>query len=79
MSPGSLLWQPDSGVSAQPVELAAATMLPAEDWGKRRASMLVELETPAGRFQLDMDPMLFEMSQELVAEAAAREGSPGDV
>jgi len=25
------------------------------------------LQTPAGQFQLDMNPVLFEMSQELVA------------
>ncbi len=82
LSPGSLLWQPDSGVTAQAVELATATMLPAQGPSKRKSAnvaMLVELETPAGRFQLEMDPVLFEMSQELVAEAAARRDQLGDV
>jgi hypothetical protein len=79
LSPGSLMWQPDSGVSAEPVELSAATMLPPQDagGGKRRpgvAATLVDVETPAGRFELEMDAVLFEMSQELVAEAAAQQG-----
>ncbi len=38
--------------------------------------MVVDLQTPAGQFQLEMDPVLFEMSQELVAEEAARRGGP---
>jgi hypothetical protein len=77
LSPGSLLWQPEGGVSAQPVELATATMLPVQSTGKRQSAVLVEVETPAGRFQLDMDPVLFEMSQELVAEAATRKDQLG--
>jgi hypothetical protein len=79
MSPGSLVWQPEGGVSAQPVELAAATILPPMNPGKGRgrSALLVDIETPAGRFQLDMDPVLFEMTQELVAETATRE-DPSD-
>ena len=75
LSAGSLLWQPDGGVSARPVELATATIVP---WlpgqgGGGRAALVTSLETPDGQFQLDMDPELFEMSQVLVAEAAGRQ------
>ena len=77
LGPGSLMWTPDSGVSASPVELATATTLPDQGGGRsRKQAMLVDLQTPAGQFQLDMDPVLFEMSQELVAEEAARRGGP---
>ncbi len=78
LGPGSLMWAPDSGVSASPVELAAATTLPDQGGGgrSRKQAMLVDLQTPAGQFQLDMDPVLFEMSQELVAEEAAKRGGP---
>jgi hypothetical protein len=80
LSPGSLLWQPDGGVSAQPVELASAAMVPVTDIGKRGPAylaILVEVETPAGRFQLETDPELFQMSQQLVAEAAGRKDDLG--
>ncbi len=60
LAPGSLRWEPDPGVSADPVELATATADPA-----------------AGRFQLDLDPVLFEMSQELVAGQAGPAADPG--
>ncbi len=77
LGPGSLLWTPDSGVGADPVELATATTLPGQGGGRsRKQGKLVDLQTPAGQFQLDMDPVLFEMSQELVAEEAARRGGP---
>jgi hypothetical protein len=77
LGPGSLMWTPDSGVSASPVELAAATARPDQGGGRsRKQAMLVDLQTPAGQFQLEMDPVLFEMSQELVAEEAARRGGP---
>ncbi len=78
LSPGSIKWQPDAGVSAQTVELAAATIVPAEFTGRAsKAAMITGLETPIGRFELDMDPVLFEMSQELVAGANAQD-EPGD-
>jgi len=77
LSPGSMLWRPDGGVSAQPVELAAATMVPPADPGKSWSTMLVDVETPTGRFQLEMDTVLFEMTQELVAEAAPQQ-DPSD-
>ena len=72
LAPGSLLWQPDGGVSAQPVELSAATMLPVQGTGKGRSAnlaMLVEVEMPTGRYQLEIDPEVFEVCQELVTEA----------
>jgi hypothetical protein len=79
LSAGSLLWQPDGGVSAQPVELATAAIVP---WlpgrGGGGSAIVTNLETPAGQFQLEMDPELFEMSQLLVAEAAGQQG-PGDL
>ena len=67
LAPGSLLWEPDEGISADPVELATAWSAPAP--GRRGPDMATHVETPAGRFQLEMDPDLFQMSQELVAEA----------
>lgn len=78
LTPGSIVWQPDAGVTAQPVELATATILPGTTFQGRRPSlaMVTEVETPAGRFQLDLDPQLFEMTQELVAEEAAKRGGP---
>ena len=63
LSPGSLLWAPDDGIRANPVQLAMAMPIATQ----RTA---VDLETPDGRFQLELDPDLFEMSQMLVAEAA---------
>jgi hypothetical protein len=36
-----------------------------------KAAMALDVETPAGRFQMEMDLVLFEISQELVAEATA--------
>ncbi len=78
LGPGSLMWTPDTGVSASPVELAAATTLPGQGGGRsRKQAMLVDLQTPDGQFQLDMDPVLFEMTQELVAEEAAKRQGPG--
>jgi len=77
LAPGSLLWEPDEGVSADPVELATAWAAPAP--GRRGPDMATHVETPAGRFQLELDPDLFQMSQELVAEQAAkRAGPPAD-
>jgi hypothetical protein len=77
LAPGSLLWEPDEGISADPVELAAAWAAPAS--GRRGPDMATHVETPAGRFQLELDPDLFQMSQELVAEQAAkRAGPPAD-
>ena len=74
LAPGSLLWEPDPGISADPVELATAIAAPA---GRRgRSATVTDVETPSGRFQLELDPVLFEMSQELVAEEAARRAGP---
>jgi hypothetical protein len=77
LAPGSLLWEPDEGISADPVELATAWAAPAP--GRRGPDMATHVETPTGRFQLELDPDLFQMSQELVAEEAAkRTGPPAD-
>ena len=78
LTPGSIVWQPDAGVTAQPVELATAMVLPGTTIQGRRSglAMVTEVETTAGRFQLDMDPQLFEMTQELVAEEAAKRAGP---
>ncbi len=78
LAPGSISWRPDAGVSAQTVELAAAAIVPPEFMGRGgKAAMVTGLQTPAGRFELDMDPVLFEMSQELVTGADAQD-EPGD-
>ena len=75
LAPGSLVWEPDAGVNADPVELAISRAVPAQ--GRRGTSaMATFVETPTGRFELDLDPVLFEMSRELVAEEAARRAGP---
>jgi len=79
LAPGSLLWEPDGGVGSASVELATATMIPAPGNRPGKHGTLVDLVTPDGRFELEMDPVLFGMSQELVAEEAAkRHGSAAD-
>ena len=75
LKPGSIRWEPGDGISAEPVELATATILPPADTGRkgrRMPVMVTDLETPAGRFQLEMDPVMFDMTKELVAEEAAK-------
>jgi hypothetical protein len=71
LAPGSLLWEPDEGISADPLELAAAWAAPAS--GRRGPDMATHVEQPAGRFS-GTRPDLFQMSQELVAR---RPGAPG--
>jgi hypothetical protein len=77
LAPGSLLWEPDAGVNATAVELATATVLPAPAQSRRgQKAMVTGLQTPVGLFQLELDPVLFEMSQELVAVEAAKRAGP---
>ena len=82
VKPGSIRWQPDGAAGADPVELATATILPPAGQGRKGRPIPVtvtDLETPAGRFQLEMDPVMFGMTQELVSEEAAkREGQVTD-
>jgi hypothetical protein len=76
LAPGSLLWVPDPGTGGTPVELAAATMI--KPGGSRRAGGgVIDLQTQAGRVQLELDAQLFELSQELVTQAAADQQQPG--
>jgi hypothetical protein len=78
LAPGSLLWEPDAGINADPVELATSRAVPAQG-GRGMSAMVTYVETPTGLFQLELDPELFEMSRELVAEEAAkRAGLPAD-
>lgn len=77
LAPGSLLWEPDAGINADPVELATATIVPVPTQSRRGTSaMVTDVQTPTGRFQLELDPVLFEMSQELVADEAAKRAGP---
>jgi hypothetical protein len=77
LSPGSLLWEPDVGIDVDPVELATAWAVPAPAPGRRgMPATVTDVQTPTGRFQLELDPVLFEMSQELVAEEAAKRAGP---
>ena len=73
LSPGSLLWVPDKAGSSQPIELATATrgFITPGDPAFGNSADVTDLHTPAGQVQLELDPTLFEMSQELVT------GSPG--
>ena len=67
LTPGSLRWEPDPGGTGEPVELATASVIPPQGRTRGKQAMVTDLQTPSGQFQLDMDPVLFEMSQELVA------------
>jgi hypothetical protein len=70
LTPGSLRWEPDSGGtggSVEPVELATASVIPPQGRTRGKQAMVTDLQTPSGQYQLDMDPVLFGMSQELVA------------
>lgn len=73
LSPGSLLWVPDKAGSSQPIELATATraFITPGDPAFGNSSNVTDLETPAGHVQLELDPTLFEMSQELVTGEAS--------
>lgn len=70
LSPGSIRWEPDQGASGQAVELATAMVIPPQgrtrDKVRGKAGFVTDVQTPVGMFQIDMDPVLFEMSQELV-------------
>lgn len=67
LAPGSLLWVPDKASDGAPVELAVATMVPMMPGQAGVPDNAIELDTPSGRVQLEMDPVLFEMSQQLVS------------
>ena len=67
LTPGSLRWKPAAGGAAEPVELATASVIPPQGRTRGKQAMVTDLQTPSGQFQLDMDPVLFGMSQELVA------------
>jgi hypothetical protein len=66
LSPGSIRWEPEPGGTGKPVELSAAMILPQQGKARGKQDLLTWLQTPAGQFQLDMDPVLFQMTQELV-------------
>lgn len=72
LSPGSLLWVPDSAGSAPPIELATATRVFITPGGPvvGDSASVTDLQTPAGQVQLELDATLFEMSQELVTGSA---------
>ena len=75
LAPGSLLWEPEMEINADTVELATALSRPFP--GQRGTpAMITDVQTPTGRFQLDLEPELFAMSQELVAEEAAKRAWP---
>jgi len=68
INPGSLLWVPEAGVPALPVDLTRAVIVNVIDTGRRGGAVrIVEIDTPAGRVQLEQDPDLFAMTQEMVA------------
>lgn len=76
LNPGSILWVPQAGVRAVPVELATAPVVSVTR--ERKAGFdVIELEAALGRVQIDHDAGLFEMVQEEVAEMAASQ-PPGD-
>ena len=68
VSPGILVWVPEAGLPAVPVDLARAVIVNVIETGKRGGALrIIELDTPAGRVQLEQDPDLFAMTQEMVA------------
>ncbi len=72
INPGSLIWVPEPGVPAVPVDLTRAVIVNVMSTGKRGGAFAnVEIDTPAGRVQLEQDPDMFAMTLELVAEEAA--------
>jgi hypothetical protein len=71
LSPGSLLWAPDKPGSTGQVELATAAMVTVIPGQPGPPAGAIDLDTPSGRVQLEIDPVLFEMSQELVAGASS--------
>ena len=78
LNPGSVIWVPEAGVRAVPVELASAPMAGAarvrvgKNW-----SDVVELETAIGMVQIDTDPQLWALVLEEVGEMAARQNQQG--
>jgi hypothetical protein len=67
LSRGSIRWEPEPGGAGEPVELASAMIIPPQGKTRGKQDLVTWLQTPAGQFQLGMDPVLFQMSQELVA------------
>ena len=69
--PGSLLWEPATGVRAVPTELAAATIV-SEDAGREaKGRRAVIVDTPTGRIQLRCDAELFALLQRIATELAS--------
>lgn len=66
LSSGSIRWEPEAAGTGDPVELVTAMIIPPQGKTRGRQDLVTYLQTPAGQFQLDMDPVLFQMSQELV-------------
>jgi hypothetical protein len=74
LTPGSLLWVPDMEDGGSPVELASAVLVSSHGRGLARLtgrSNVVQLDTQAGRVELEMRAELFTMSQDLVRQASA--------
>jgi hypothetical protein len=74
LTPGSLLWVPDMEDDGSPVELASAVLVSSHGRGLARLtgrSNVIQLDTQAGRVELEMRADLFTMSQDLVRQASA--------
>jgi hypothetical protein len=69
INPGSLIWVPEPGVPAVPVDLTRAVIVNVMNTGKRGGAFAnVEIDTPAGRVQLEQDPDMFAMTLEMIAQ-----------
>jgi hypothetical protein len=66
LSRGSIRWEPAPGGAGESVELASAMIIPPQGKTRGRQDLVTWLQTPGGVFQLDMDPVLFQMSQDMV-------------
>ena len=69
--PGSLLWEPATGVHAVPTELAAATIMPEDAARDAKRGRAVIVDTPAGRIQLECDAELLALLQRIATELAS--------
>jgi hypothetical protein len=68
--PGSLLWEPATGVRAAPAELREATIVADGAGRDAKSGRAVTVDTSSGRIQLDCGAELFSLLQRIATELA---------
>jgi len=68
--PGSLLWEPATGVHATPAELAGAIIVPDGAGRDAKGGRAVTLDTPSGRIQLECGAEMFTLLQRIATDLA---------